>query len=91
MNAAIYRALKPGGVYAVIDHHAETGSGDRDVQSLHRVDAELVKKEILKAGFILEAESPLLRNPADDHTINVFKPEIRGKTDRFIYRFSKPR
>jgi predicted methyltransferase len=90
MNAAIFKALKPGGVYAVIDHHAQAGSGQRDVQTLHRVDAELVKTEILEAGFVLEAESDLLRNPNDERTINVFKPEIRGKTDRFIYRFAKP-
>jgi len=90
MNLAIFNSLKPGGVFCVTDHHAETGSGDRDVQTLHRVDAELVKKEILAVGFVLEAESDILRNPEDERTLNVFKPEIRGKTDRFVYRFRKP-
>lgn len=91
MNKAIFDALAPGGVYGVIDHHAEAGSGERDVKTIHRVDAELVKQEILAAGFELEAESDLLRHPEDDRTLNVFDPGIRGKTDRFVYRFRKPR
>ena len=74
----------------MIDHHAEAGSGDRDVQTLHRVDAELVKKEILEADFEWVGSSDLLRHPEEDRTINVFKPEIRGKTDRFIFKFRKP-
>lgn len=91
MNRKIYESLRPGGIYAVIDHIAEPGSGDRDVKTLHRVDPELVKKEILAAGFEFDGESNVLRNPDDDHTLNVFKPEIRGKTDQFIFRFRKPR
>jgi predicted methyltransferase len=91
MNRAIFDALKPGGVYGVIDHHAEAGSGERDVQTIHRIDAELVKQEILAAGFVLEAESDLLRHPDDDRTRNVFDPELRGHTDQFIYLFRKPR
>ena len=92
MNAALYRALKPGGIFGVVDHHAEEGSGDRDVQTLHRVDAELVKKEILAAGFELEAESDLLRNPADTRDWNIFddRAKNRDNTDRFVYRFRKP-
>ena len=90
MNRAIFDSLKPGGTYAIIDHHAESGSGDRDVKTIHRIDIELVKKDILAAGFELAAESDLLRNPDDDHTINVFKPEIRGQTDRFVLHFRKP-
>jgi predicted methyltransferase len=90
MNAAIFAALKPGGIYGVVDHYAEDGSGDRDVKSLHRVDAELVKKEILAAGFEWVGESDLLRRPNDERTINVFTPEIRGKSDRFVFKFRKP-
>lgn len=90
MNQAILDSLKPGGTYAIIDHHAEAGSGDRDVKTIHRIDIELVKKDILAAGFELAGESDLLRSPEDDHTINVFKPEIRGKTDRFVLHFRKP-
>jgi predicted methyltransferase len=90
MNRAVFEALKFGGVYGVVDHHAEAGSGDRDVKSLHRVDAELVKSEILAAGFVLDAESDVLRHPEDDRSANVFDEGIRGKTDRFVYRFRKP-
>ena len=88
LNAKIFAALKPGGLYGIVDHHAPPGSGARDVESLHRVDAELVKKEILAAGFVLEAQSSLLRHAQDPRTDNVFKN--RGKSDRFIYKFRKP-
>lgn len=91
MNKNIFNALKPGGVFGVIDHHAEAGSGTRDVERLHRIDAEVVKREILAAGFELREESDLLRHPQDDRAVNVFDDTIRGKTDRFIYKFTKPR
>lgn len=90
MNQQILASLKPGGTFIVIDHHAEPDSGDRDVQSLHRVDADLVKQEILHAGFEWVESSDLLRHPEEDRTINVFKPAIRGKTDRFVFKFRKP-
>jgi predicted methyltransferase len=88
MNAAVFAALKPGGIYGVIDHHAEAGSGSRDVEELHRVDVKLVKQEILAAGFELETSSELLRHPEDDRGENVFT--MRGKTDRFVLKFRKP-
>lgn len=90
MNADILRALKPGGIYGIVDHHAEAGSKDRDVNTTHRVDAEIVKAEILAAGFELAAESDVLRHPEDDRTKNVFAPGVRGQTDRFVYKFKKP-
>ncbi|ACY17974.1 class I SAM-dependent methyltransferase [Haliangium ochraceum] len=90
LNQAIYDALKPGGVYGIIDHHAEAGSGERDVETIHRVDAALVRAEIEAAGFVLEAESDLLSHPEDTRTANVFDESIRGQTDRFMYRFRKP-
>lgn len=90
MNASILRALKPGGIYGIVDHHAEADSKDRDVNTTHRVDAEIVKDEIVAAGFELEAESDVLHHPEDDRTKNVFVPDIRGKTDRFVYKFKKP-
>ena len=91
VNAAIYRALKPGGVYIVADHVAEAGSGLRDTETLHRIDPAQVKAEALAAGFVLESESQVLRNPADDHTKRVFDISIRWKTDQFIFKFRKPR
>ena len=49
-----------------------------------------MKADFLRAGFVLDGESDLLKNPADDHTINVFDEKIRGQTDRFIFKFRKP-
>jgi predicted methyltransferase len=40
---------------------------------------------------VLDGESPLLANPQDDHGRSVFDPAIRGKTDRFLFRFRKPK
>jgi predicted methyltransferase len=90
LNKAIYDALKPGGIFLVLDHAAAAGSGIRDTNTLHRIDPEVVKKEVEAAGFKLEAESDVLKNPADDHTLKVFNPAIRGKTDKFIFKFRKP-
>lgn len=89
-NRGVYAALKPGGVYFVIDHAAEPGSGDRDSRTLHRIDKELVKQEVLAAGFLLDTDSVLLANPADPHTASVFDPAIRGRTDQFVLKFRKP-
>ena len=90
LNKAVYDALKPGGLYIVIDHVAEAGSGLRDVGTLHRIDPALVKQQVEAAGFEYRAESDILRNEADDHTLKVFDPSVRGKTDQFVYRFRKP-
>jgi len=90
-NKSIFDALKPGGVYVVLDHAAEEGSGTRDTSTLHRIDEQTVKSEVQAAGFVLDGESKLLRNPADDHKAKVFDPAIRGKTDQFILKFRKPK
>jgi predicted methyltransferase len=90
INRAVFRALKPGGVYVVIDHVAEPGSGLRDTERLHRIDPEAIKRELRVAGFVFEAETPILRNPDDDHSLAVFDPTIRGHTDQVVFRFRKP-
>jgi predicted methyltransferase len=93
MNAAVFAALKPGGVYGIVDHSAEKGSGVRDVETLHRIDEEVVKQEILAAGFKLDAESGVLRNPADKRDWNASPTKAadkRGTSDRFTLRFVKP-
>jgi predicted methyltransferase len=90
VNKAIFDALKPGGLYIVLDHAAAPGSGLRDTDTLHRIDPAQVKKEVLAAGFVFVGESNVLRNPADDHTKLVFDSSIRGKTDQFIFKFRKP-
>lgn len=88
---AVYDSMKPGATIAVIDHVANPGDDTRaTVDKLHRIDPAVVKADFEKAGFVFDSESDLLRNPADDHSLLVFDPAIRGKTDRFIYRFRKP-
>lgn len=90
VNKAIYDALKPGGVYVVLDHSAPKGSGVSDTDTLHRIDEAVVKKEVEAAGFKLVGESNVLRNPADPRTALVFDKSIRGHTDQFILKFRKP-
>jgi len=88
----IYNSVKPGGIVAVVDHVANAGGDTRQVvDALHRIDPAVVRADFERAGFVLEAESDLLRNPQDDHSKLVFDPTIRGHTDRFAYRFRRPR
>jgi predicted methyltransferase len=88
---AIWNATRPGGTVAVIDHMANPGGDTRAVvEALHRIDPATVRADFERAGFVLEAESDMLRNPEDDRTRNVFDQSIRGRTDRFMMRFRKP-
>lgn len=92
MNRAIYDALKPGGVYVIIDHAGVAGHAiNPDPQpDLHRIDQAQVIREVTAAGFVLDGESQVLRNPADNRTTRVFEGDIRGHTDQFVLRFRKP-
>lgn len=90
MNRAIHDSLRPGGVFIVIDHHAPAGSGQIFADDTHRIDAQLVRDEVMAAGFVLEAESEMLANPGDDRTGSVFAPDLRRHTDRFVFRFRRP-
>ena len=90
-NRAVFAALKPGGVYVVLDHAAMAGTGIGATETLHRIDPARVKSDALAAGFKLDGESSILANKADDHTKNVFDPSIRGHTDQFLFRFKKPK
>jgi len=90
VNRRVFAALKPGGVFVVLDHAAEPGSGLRDTETRHRIDPAAIRREVEAAGFVFEGESPVLRNPADDHRLRVFDPRIRGRTDQVILRFRKP-
>ena len=90
LNKAVFDALKPGGVFLIIDHAAAPGSGMRDTDTLHRIDAAIVRKQVEAAGFRFAGESTLLANPADDHSKAVFDKSIRGMTDQFIFKFRKP-
>ena len=90
-NKQVYAALKPGGVYIVLDHSAPAGTGLRDTNTTHRIDEERVKADMKAAGFVLDGESKILANPADDRSKMVFNPAIRGKTDQFLLKFRKPK
>lgn len=88
-NKAIYNALVPGGSYVILDHSAP-GTGVTTTNTLHRIDPEAVKQELTAAGFTFAGQSDVLANPADPHTANVFDKSIRGHTDQFIYKFTRP-
>ena len=90
-NKAVFAALKPGGVYVVLDHAAVAGSGISATDTLHRIDPARVKADVLAAGFKLDAESSILANSTDDHSKGVFDSSVRGHTDQFLYRFKKPK
>lgn len=92
MNASAFAALKPGGLYIVIDHSALAGAAlETDAEAaLHRIDQARVRAEVEAAGFVFDAESEVLRNAEDTRTISVFDPAIRGRTDQFMMRFRKP-
>jgi predicted methyltransferase len=89
-NKVLYGIVRPGGVYVVLDHSAPAGSGAADTNTLHRIDAATVRKEVEAAGFVFDGESKVLANPADPRTAKVFDPSIRGHTDQFVLRFRKP-
>jgi len=89
-NKAVFLLLKSGGYYVIVDHAAAAGSGLAHTEDLHRIDPAAVKAEVEKAGFVFDSESTVLANPDDPKTALVFDPSIRGKTDRFAYRFRKP-
>jgi predicted methyltransferase len=91
-NAEIFRSLKPGGAYVIVDHVGPTGYGPKQpMDGTHRIDPAILRKEVEAAGFRFAGESNLYRNPADPKTANVFDASIRGKTDQVAYRFVKPR
>jgi predicted methyltransferase len=89
-NKAVFKALKPGGLYVIIDHSAPDGSGLAATDTTHRIDPAVVKTDMAAAGFVFVGESDALRNPDDPRTKLVFDPSIRGRTDQFIYLFRKP-
>jgi predicted methyltransferase len=90
LNAAVFKLLKPGGTFLIIDHMAKPGTGLADTDTLHRIDPATVKKEVEAAGFKFAGESKVLENPADPLNIPVFDKSIRGHTSQFAYKFVKP-
>jgi predicted methyltransferase len=90
-NRTVYAALRPGGVYLVLDHVAAKGSPADVTDTLHRIEPSTVRREVEAAGFKFEGESNILANPEDPHTAGVFDPSIQGRTDQFILKFRRPR
>ena len=88
--AEILQSLKPGGVLGVVDHVALAGAPPETGGTLHRIDPVLLKREIVAAGFVLDAESDVLVNPNDDRTRSAFDPSVQGRTDQVVLRFRKP-
>lgn len=89
--AQLYAAMAPGGIVGIVDHVGLAGSNPaEETQRAHRIDPAVVRALMSQAGFVLDGEADFFRNPADDHQLSVFAPEIRGQTDRVVYRFRKP-
>ncbi len=88
MNAAVFTALKPGGVYVIGDHAGRPGTGISEAGTLHRVEEDFVRKEVEAAGFRLVASGDFLRNPADPRDRNT--PEPAQPKDEFLLKFVKP-
>lgn len=89
-NKHVYDSLKPGGIYFILDHQANPGTGDAQIAALHRIEKSQVIREVEAAGFKLQAEGDALHRPADDHTKSVFDKSIQGHTDQFMLRFVRP-
>lgn len=87
----VYRALKPGGIFFVLDHEGAPGLADADIAKVHRIDRDEVVREVTSAGFKLAAEGNFLRRPGDDHSLPIFDKAVKGHTDQFALKFIKPR
>ena len=93
MNRAVFAALRPGGIYGIVDHSAAEGHGVDDAQTFHRIEERVVIEEVLAAGFVLDGSSDVLRNPEDTRDWNDSPSaagERRGQSDRFVLRFVRP-
>lgn len=90
VNSATFAALKPGGIYFVEDHAAADGAGPTATQELHRIEPAQAIAEVTAAGFTLDGQSDVLKNPADPKTVGVRDPSVQGETEKFALRFRKP-
>ena len=90
-DRAVYKALKPGGIYFILDHQGRPGMTDADIAKVHRINRDVVVREVTSAGFKLVAEGNFLRRKGDDHTKSIFDKAIQGHTDQYALKFVKPR
>lgn len=89
-NRQVFDALRPGGLYIVLDHVAAPDAPADVTETLHRIDPAVVRRQVEAAGFVFVGASKVLANPTDDHSKKVFDPSIQGHTDQFIYKFQRP-
>jgi predicted methyltransferase len=89
-NLRVWNALKPGGIYMVVDQAGNPGMSDQQISDLHRIGKEQVIAEVTATGFVLIGESNALYHPRDDHTKSVFAASVRAQTDQFMLKFQKP-
>ena len=90
-DRAVYKALKPGGIYFILDHQGPPNMTVADIEKMHRINRDVVVREVTSAGFKLAAEGKFLRRPGDDHTLSIFDKKIQGHTDQYALKFVKPR
>lgn len=91
-NRGVFQALRPGGVYVVIDAHAAEGAGGSVSQTLHRIERSMVIEEVTAAGFVLDDEADFLRNPDDTRDWNAlpWRSDRDEFSDKFVLKFRKP-
>ena len=89
-DRAVYAALKPGGTFFILDHQGPPGMTPIDIAKMHRINRDVVVKEVTSAGFKLAGEGDFLHRAGDDHTKPIFDPSIRGHTDQYALKFVKP-
>lgn len=89
-NKAVFDALKPGGVYFILDHQAVGELDDAGIAKVHRISKAQLIREVEAAGFKLAGEGTFLNRAGDDHTLSIFDKAIQGKTDQYALRFVKP-
>ena len=88
MNQAVFRALKPGGLYVIADHSGRPGTGISESGTLHRIEEAFLRQEVEAAGFKLLEEGNFLRNPNDPRDKNT--PDPPQPKDEFVLKFVKP-
>ena len=89
-DRGVFNALKPGGVFMIIDHEAPPGTDIVGIEKLHRIEKAQVIREVTSVGFKLVKEGTFLSRSTDDHTLPIFDPKVRGQTDQYVLKFVKP-
>jgi predicted methyltransferase len=89
-DRGVFNALKPGGIFFVLDHEAPPGTDVAAIEKLHRIEKAQVIREVTSVGFKLVDEGTFLRRPTDDHTLPIFDKKVQGQTDQYALKFVKP-